>query len=151
MNHLKPSVPRNLFDFFEDMKSLSRDMAFRISRHKSADGSYWHDIDQSIQHLQEFLASFSGKIENLTLDELSCRVICSFEDYTQKFIDRKEIFISNSSHKTKSEEYAEVTLRANNTALFLEETSEKLQTRFEQLIYKKVAAKKSVTEGTEHC
>jgi len=143
VNHDKFNTrPFCIAKLFESMDSISGDMINNISRPKSALGSYWNDINQSIWDLQDLLVNFHNKIENLSLEDLSCKAICSFETYTQKFIDRKRMFISNAPYEIRNAKYNEAQERAGNTARLLKETGEKLKQHFYQLIYEEVSTKK---------
>lgn len=134
--------PQSLTKLFEAMKILSENLIATILHQKTRREFSWHYVNQTIWDLQDLLVNFHGKIENLTLDELSCRAICSFENYTQKFVERKRIFISNAPHETKDDKYVEARERAENTAYLLKEIHKKLGKHFEQLIYEKIAAQK---------
>jgi hypothetical protein len=145
--------PQSLTELFESMRILSDELIATMLRKRIKHEGSWYQINQSVWDLQDLLVNFQGKIENLTLNELSCRAICSFEDYAQKFINRKRIFISRDSNESMNANYTEVRERAENTARLLKEICKNLDERFEQLIYEKVAAKKKScsVEGSEYC
>jgi hypothetical protein len=144
--------PQNLTKLFESMNILSKDLITAIMHQRTHPESSWHDVVQSILDLQDLIIYFQAKIKRITLDELSHRTICSFEDYARKFIDRKRVYISKASESVKNHNYIKAKESANNTAVLLQHTGRNLKERFEQLIFEKVAAQKNETEeGSGFC
>lgn len=145
--------PQSLTKLFESMDILSKDLIKAIMNQRTCSDIYWHDVGQSISDLQDLIIYFQHKIKHITLEELSCKTICLFEDYTQKFIDRKIVYISKEPNNTRNDYYVETRENANNTAALLQNTVRDLKKHFEQLVYKKICAEKKYTEvdGTEYC